>query len=121
MTHLHLDMKLLRALWAYRILAHAAPALLLLSTQGDSWLNETWWAWLASVFVAAVLGICAVLVSRRVGCPSCGHAALESYAPSWRQLKALYSRNAIRCEYCLETILTKVGTSPPSSISLQRP
>ena len=121
MAHLHLDRKSLRALWAYRVLTFCAITLFTFSSQVDSWLNETWWAWVASVFGAALVGICAFLMSKRVRCPDCGHSALESYRPSWRQLKPLYSRGAIRCEYCLEAITTSGGTSPPSNISLQRP
>lgn len=119
MSQLHLDKKSRRALWTYRVLAYAAFAFFAFSSHVDSWLGETWWAWLVSLFIAAAAGIGAVLMSRRVRCPSCGHSALESYRPSWRQLKPLYSRHTIQCEYCLEPISTKSGTSPPSNISLQ--
>jgi len=104
---MHLDTRSRRALWVYRILAYAAPAIFLLSTQVDSWLNETWWAWLASACLAALIGFGALFASRKVRCPACGHSAVESYAPSWRQVKPLYSRDAIRCEYCQETIVMR--------------
>jgi hypothetical protein len=120
-AHLQLSTNSRRALRGYHVLKTIAGGALAVGLSDNWWSGAPKWTWELSMVTAAISGGCAVLLSRRVRCPYCEHAALESFAPSWRKILPFERQGLLRCEYCQETIDCSGGASPPSSISLHRP
>lgn len=69
------------------------------------------------VFFIGWFAVLAV-VGKRIRCPYCTSAAVESFSPSWLKVPPFGRR--IQCAHCQEHIDVSGGASPPSNISLER-
>jgi hypothetical protein len=79
-------------------------------------------AWLSlAAMLMSVLGVVlAILMARRVRCPSCTQPMLYRFAPTWiKAPRRSGNPDVMCCPHCYEEIDVSGGASPPSNDSLQ--